>query len=253
MFQRFIVVVFFLTLNFSAYSQNNSCWFGYYQEDAANNPEDPMIGMVYLHLPGNGQFTGELIFSYQGCEGGMQSGRVSGQVEGSMISGNWSGSVDGIGVGGSYNGVLSSDEKSYSGTYTNSAGKKKIECQSLIYYVAGKGTWQVYGSKASTGLEIEVITEPESDVPFFSWTDFEDLEYYRFVIIDIECLEEEQDLEKCMMWNGEYVFAQLGYGEIYDDLPKAKSLQKGKTYLIQVLAFNEDENVIGSATKEFTY
>lgn len=253
MVQKLIIFVVFIFLGFSTYSQDSSFWFGYYQEDAGNNPEDPTIGMVYLHLPGNGRFIGELIFSYQGCTGGMQSGRVSGQVTGPSIMGNWSGSVDGVGVGGSYTGTLGADQKHYTGTYTNSAGKQKIECEGLRYFVAAKGTWQVYGSRTSTDMEIEVSNEPENDVPFFSWTDYDDLDYYRFVVIDMECLEEEQDLEKCMMWNGEYVFSQVAYGEEYAELPQAKRLVKGKSYLIHVLAFDEDQKVMGSATKEFTF
>ncbi len=251
MIQRVLLLVCLLSLSSALQAQSSSLWFGYYQEDAGKNPEDPMIGVVYLDIPNNGEFSGELVFSYQGCQGGMQRGRVSGQVNDNVISGNWSGTVDNVSVGGGYSGQLDQGRKNYSGVYNNSAGKKKIECDGLTYYVAGKGTWQVYGSNKPFNMSIDVSYE--ENVPYFNWTDFDDLETFRFMIVDMECLIEQQDLEQCMVWNGEYVFSDLEYGMEYDDLPPSKPLIIGKKYLIHVLAYGEDGSILGSASKEFTH
>ncbi|MGB5700193.1 hypothetical protein [Muriicola sp.] len=246
-----ILLVCFISCFGVMQAQSSSLWFGYYQEDAGNNPEDPMIGLVYLHIPNNGEFSGELIFSYQGCEGGMQRGRVSGQVNENVISGNWSGTVDNVAVAGGYSGQMDLSTKGYSGIYINSEGKKKIECDWLTYYVAGKGTWQVYGSNEPFSINIDISYE--EGIPFFNWTDFDDLETFRFVIVDLECLIEQQDLEQCMVWNGEYVFSDLEYGMEYGDLPPSRPLIIGKNYLIHVLAYGENGSILGSASKEFIH
>ncbi len=251
MIKRVLLLVCFLSLFSARETQSSSLWFGYYQEDAGNNPEDPMSGVVYLNIPNNGEFSGELIFSYQGCQGGMQRGRVAGQVNDNIITGNWSGTVDNVSVGGGYSGQMNEGRTSYSGVYNNAAGKKKIECYGLSYYVAGKGTWQVYGSSEPFNMSIDVSYE--EGIPFFNWTDFDDLDAFRFVIVDTECLTEQQDLEECMVWNGEYVFTDLEYGMEDDDLPPSKPLIKGKNYLIHVLAYGDDGNILGSASKEFTH
>ena len=106
---------------------------------------------------------------------------------------------------------------------------------------------------ASAGMDIQITVDAQADQVSFEWTDFDYLDVYRFVVVDKQCLEDEQDLEKCMVWNGEYGFSDIMYGEEFDDIPQAKPLELGKTYVMYVSAFNEDGSILGSIAKEFRY
>jgi hypothetical protein len=208
--------------------------------------------MVYLNIPNNGTFKGELYFSFRGCDDTFDVGSINGTVIGDQIDGNWSGNVDGQSVGGKYIGELNNAKNIYSGTYTNSRGKQKVECDFGGYFVAAHGTWYVRGSRADSALDISV--EIDSDITQFYWNEIENVHVYRFAIIDRECLLEKMSLEECMVWSGESYWPHLEYGDNDDDdLPPAKPLVKGRTYIINLYAIDKDKNVLELGSKEFIY
>ena len=119
-------------------------YVGHYQEDRANNSEDPMPGSFYLNLPdGNAAFNGEMSFTYVGCQS-SNVGTVSGTKNNLALSGNWTGTVDGVGVGGPYQGTYDVATQRYSGIYNNAGGKVHVTVQNCIdYHVAAYGTWEM--------------------------------------------------------------------------------------------------------------
>ncbi|MBT8185410.1 MAG: hypothetical protein KJN76_11270, partial [Eudoraea sp.] len=174
----------------------STLWFGYYQEDGASNPEDPMPGFVYLNIPNDGTFEGELFFSYAGCDGTFDVGRVSGTVSEGKITGNWEGMVDGKAVGGKYNGTLNAAKNSYRGTYTNANGKQEIPCGDMGgYYVAPHGTWSIKGNDSQGDFCCGTEILAEEEYAQFTWEEIPNADVYRYIIIDKRCLMEKMNLE----------------------------------------------------------
>ncbi|MDH3711354.1 MAG: hypothetical protein OER04_15780 [Cyclobacteriaceae bacterium] len=135
----------------------------------------------------------------------------------------------------------------YSGTYTNGSGKQKITCGPGGYYVAAKGTWLIRGLNDESELDISVLDD--SDPIKFEWTEIPDIQVYRFVVIDKECLEERLNLEECMMRAGESDWPDIEYGD--GDIP-AKPLIRGKEYLFTIHAIG-DQGVVATSSIEFTH
>lgn len=214
-------------------------WFGYYQEDVTTNPEDARPGFLYLKIPESGEFEGELYFSFSGCETGVDVGRIRGNSVGKNLNGLWTGTVDNIAVGGNYIGNLVTDN-SYEGTYTNEQGKVKIECDSeFSYYVAPNGTFLLQKTGDNNELEIEVNTEV--DPISLSWKDTNNLKddvLYDVVFIDAECLDDNLNLEECLMWSGISTTNSIIYGEGINETVPAKRLITGKTYIGSITCIN---------------
>lgn len=124
-------------------------YVGYYQEDPATNPEDPMPGAYSLNLPqGDGSFSGSMYFTYVGCQS-SNVGTVSGSKSNLLLSGSWSGPVDGLMQSGSYTGTFNAATQSYSGTYLNAGGKQFRDLQPCIQYtIAPNGTWEMFPVEA---------------------------------------------------------------------------------------------------------
>ncbi len=142
-------------------------YVGYYQEDPATNPEDPMPGAYSLTLPeGDGSFSGSMFFTYVGCQS-SNVGTVSGSKSGLTLSGNWSGTVDGSAQSGSYTGTYEAATQSYSGAYTNAGGKQFRDLRPCIEYtIAPQGTWEMFPVDAKVPAEFGVTVNGR-DV---SWT-----------------------------------------------------------------------------------
>ena len=223
----------------------STLWMGYYQEDPTNNPEDPTAGILYLDVPLDGTFQGELFFSYAGCDQTFDVGKVSGTAVGKRLNGAWEGVVDGEKIGGNYRGDLNQQGNIYSGTFSNRAGKQKIECDPDGYHVAAKGTWFIRRSNDDSQMNISILDD--TDPLEIAWTEIPNYDIYRFVIVDKECLLTYWDLERCMLWAGESDWPDLIYGD--GDLP-AKPLVPNRTYVITVLAIG-DRGVMASSSKEF--
>ncbi len=217
----------------------NEFWFGYYQEDALTNPEDPLPGFIYLKIPQSGGFEGELYFSYSGCAGGLDLGRVTGTVSGGNLDGTWQGNVDGKNVGGNYTGQLVVEER-YEGTYTNQGGKVEIECDSdFSYFVAPNGTWflQKTGNNEALNITVDTSSEPMA----LGWDSGNNSGlFYSVVFMDAECLEQNLDLEECLMWSGVSATNSIVYGEGIADTVPARRLVLGKSYLASITCINSE-------------
>lgn len=132
---------------------------GYYQEDPATNPEDPVPGAFALHLPATDTaFSGSMYFTYVGCQS-SNVGTVSGTKTGATLAGQWSGMVDGVAQSGAYAGTYDTATQAYAGTYTNAKGKQFRNLEPCIsYHIAPKGSWEMFavGARAPASFEISV-------------------------------------------------------------------------------------------------
>jgi hypothetical protein len=135
-----------------------SLYVGYYQEDPANNPEDPVPGAFSLNLPaGNASFSGSMFFTYVGCQT-SNVGTVSGTKTDTTLAGDWAGTVDGSAQSGKYSGSYQAATQSYSGTYTNSGGKQLRDLQPCITYtIAANGSWEMFPIEATVPEGFTVI------------------------------------------------------------------------------------------------
>ncbi|TMM59043.1 hypothetical protein FEE95_06310 [Maribacter algarum] len=225
-------------------------WFGYYQEDPLTNPEDPLAGFIYLKIPDSGNFEGELYFSYSGCEGGVDIGRVTGTASNGNLDGTWSGNADGKNVGGDYLGQLVGDEM-YQGTYINDAGKVEIVCdEDFSYYVASNGTWTL--QKTGNNEELNATVNKDSDPIALNWDAGNGSGLtYSVVFIDAECLEQNLDLEECLMWSGISTSNSIIYGEGIGETIPAQRLVSGNSYIASITCINTSGEVTASSNITF--
>lgn len=215
-------------------------WFGYYQEDPLTNPEDPLPGFIYLKVPESGDFEGELYFSYSGCKGGIDIGRVEGTVANENLVGTWAGNVDNESVGGNYTGQLV-NVSLYEGTYTNAGGKVEIECDDsdLSYFVAPNGTWYIQETGNNDTLDIVVNTSTNPISLNWNASNTPGV-IYSVVFIDAECLSGNLSLEQCLMWNGLSASNSIVYGFGINDTVPALPLVSGKTYVASITGVNSN-------------
>ncbi len=156
---------------------------GYYQEDASNNPEDPMPGTFYMNLPvRSGDYSGQMYYTYFGCQD-ENVGTISGNktVDGD-ISGTWAGTVDGNPVGGPYEGQYSGNTGLYEGTYQNTGGKLHIQIEGCVdYHVAAHGTFKLFPVEVSWPTSFS-LSKGDGDI--VSWTHPADAAYTFVTVID---------------------------------------------------------------------
>lgn len=129
-------------------------YVGYYQEDPATNPEDPMMGTLFLNLPqGNADFSGKMSFTYVGCQT-TNVGTISGNKTDKTLNGTWSGTVDGSAQSGLYQGTYDAAKQVYSGTYTNSGGKQYRDLRPCIEYtIAPNGSWELFATNTTVSSD----------------------------------------------------------------------------------------------------
>ncbi len=225
-------------------------WFGYYQEDALTNPEDPLPGFIYLQVPVSGNFEGELFFSYSGCATGVDIGRVIGTAANGNLDGTWLGNVDGENVGGNYLGQLVGNGI-YQGSYTNDDGKVEIVCDAdFSYFVAPNGTW--FLQKTGNNETLDVIAVADTDPITLNWNTGSGAGLaYSVVVIDAACLEQDLDLEECLMWSGISTTNSIVYGEGVGETVPAQGLVSGNTYLASVTCINSSGQATASSNITF--
>jgi len=228
----------------------SSFWFGYYQEDAVTNPEDPLPGFIYLNIPDSGSFDGELFFSYSGCEGGVDVGRATGTAgEGSLV-GTWQGTVDGRSVGGEYTGQLKNG-RTIEGAYSNEEGKVEIVCDpDFSYFVAPRGS--LFLENTGSNQALNILVDTESNPVSLTWNGASGVGVlYNVVFIDAECLQDKVSVRDCLMWSGVSTSSSIVYGEgITDDVP-AEPLVSGKTYLASITCINSEGQALASSNITF--
>lgn len=163
-------------------------YIGYYQEDPANNPEDPTLGAVMFNVPaGDGAFSGQMPFSYAGCSTGVDLGVISGTRSAAALNGTWSGSLDATAVGGGFAGAYDAAADSFSGSFTNSAGKVAVTVGACSYFVAAVGSFKVWGSATSEPAGF-TLTATDTTTPTLSWTPLGAGVLYTVRVFDHACL-----------------------------------------------------------------
>jgi hypothetical protein len=132
-------------------------YIGYYQENPATNPEDPVPGAIYLRLPAaDAAFSGDMFFTYVGCQS-SNVGSVSGRKAGIALSGNWSGTVDDRPQRGAFTGSYDTAEGFYSGTYTNAGGKQHRDLSPCIeYFIGPDGEWALFPIERNLPADFEI-------------------------------------------------------------------------------------------------
>ncbi len=240
-------------------------YLGYYMEDPQNNPEDPTTGGLIACIPdGNGTFRSQFVFSYYGCQGGIDKGDISGNRSGNNINGNWNGNVDGRSVGGSFTGQYNNG--AFSGTWTNSGGKLQVQVGSCNYYVAGNGTWVLYQLDSDNGgLNINVSGNP----PTISWNNnIQNVGGFLVSVYDKSCMYSKVSLSDCTTWSAacgsnvrSVTYGNInplsGCGQVYPTPPnQAQKLVSGKEYVVSITAFGGNQNNVSDikayASKTFT-
>lgn len=163
-------------------------YVGYYAEDSNDNPEDPTVGTVILRIPEPDQsFSGLMSFSFFGCMPGADVGTVRGTRSPAHLNGKWVGTVDGVAVGGAFTGDYSAAEDSFTGRFGNAGGKKRVTAKNCSYYVAGAGSYKLFGSMTNQPADF-VATATAGSEPKLSWSSPGGDVHYRVQRFDEQCL-----------------------------------------------------------------
>lgn len=219
-------------------------YIGHYQEDATNNPEDPMPGSFYLYLPeGNASFAGEMSFTYIGCQT-SNVGTVGGSKSGLTLAGNWTGTVDGTAVGGPYSGTYDAATTRYSGTYQNSAGKVHISgCDDFEYEVAALGTWEMFPEGARSPSDFTVTVSGGN----VNWADVPGVSRWLASVYDVARATAGSD--------GVTRQAIIGAvsGTSDQTVPLSTlGLTSGRVYLLAITALNSSHQRVGYTSLRYT-
>ena len=175
-------------------------YIGYYAEDAANNPEDPTVGVLMFRVPqADGPFAGQMPFSYVGCSAGVDTGRIEGTRSGAALSGNWSGVMDGsVPVGGSLSATLDAAQDRYSGSFTNAAGKVAVANGPCRYFIAATGSFEVWGEAARVPASF-TVTAGTTTTPTFNWSALPAGTFYTLRLFDDACLQDDPGDPQCFV------------------------------------------------------
>lgn len=233
-------------------------YLGYYVEDANNNPEDPTAGYLMACMPdSNAPFSSELLFSYEGCQGGVDVGNVSGNRNGNNINGTWSGTVDGRNIGGEYSGIW--DGSKFTGTWNNNNGKTRISSGSCAYYVARDGTWVLFGLNTDNGGVNPNVSGGQQ--PTITWNNsINGATGFMVSVYDKQCMYDKISIASCTKWSVscDSSVSSLSYGQTplnCQENSVAQTLQAGTEYVLAITALEtstSNVNVLAFATTSFT-
>jgi hypothetical protein len=215
-------------------------YVGYYQEDAVNNPEDPMPGSYYLQLPeGNASFAGEMSFTYIGCQT-SNVGTVSGNKNGVALDGNWTGTVDGTPVGGPYTGRYDAAGQRYSGTYRNAGGKVHISgCDNFEYDVAALGTWEMFPVESRSPADFTISVAGGN----VNWTAVAGVSRWLASVYDVARTTTGSNA----------VTQQALFNAAQRTVPLASlGLTTGRAYVLAITAFNSSNQRVGYTSLRYT-
>jgi len=220
-------------------------YIGYYQEDATNNPEDPMPGSYYLQLPeGNASFAGEMSFTYVGCQT-TNVGTVSGNKNGVALDGNWTGTVDGTALGGPYSGRYDAAGRRYSGTYRNSGGKIPVTVPGCIEYdVAALGTWEMFPVESRAPSDF-FITISGGNV---NWADVTGVSRWLASVYDVA----RATSGSSAVTRQAIIPAVSGSTTDQTVLLSSLGLTSGRAYVLAITAFNSRHQRVGYTSLRYT-
>jgi hypothetical protein len=218
-------------------------YVGYYQEDATNNPEDPVPGALYLRLPQtDSTFSGDMYFTYIGCQS-QNVGTISGNKRQLDLVGSWTGTVDNLAQRGDYVGRFQPTLGIYQGTYTNAGGKQFRDLSPCItYYIAAFGTWELFpvGQTYSSSTAPQGASVVGNTV---SWTAPAGTE---------ACLISAIDQATAQSGTGNAIVWQtIIPGVISSATIPTSALQSGRTYIASVAcraSVNQQRNYFSSVT-----
>jgi len=204
-------------------------FYGYYKETIDTIDQDPTQGTMIMTIPKDrGNFTAYFQFSYAGCDGEVDTGKVIGHVDSGTVLGDWKGQVDKVDVGGKYYGKFKENGKKISGTYYLSDRlDKAIEFdEDCEYTVSGKGDWQV----SEDGIEKHSIEIIKFGAAYkLKWNTFHS--HYSLWIYDDECIRQGKMITDCVMWGREnHTKPLFEYG--VDGIDNFKPLEIGKKYIV---------------------
>lgn len=220
-------------------------YIGYYQEDAANNPDDPMPGSYYLQLPeGNAPFAGAMSFTYVGCEN-ANVGTVSGRKSGLNLAGDWTGTVDGTAVGGTYSGAYDAANTRYSGTYRNSGGKVHISgCDDFEYDVAALGTWEMFPVESRSPSDFNVNVTASN----VSWADVPGVSRWLVSVYDVARSASGSE----GVTHQAVIDAVSGSATDQTVTLASLGLTSGRAYVLAVTAFSSSNQRVGYTSQRYT-
>ena len=230
-----------------AFAQNSpspapgGAYIGYYQENPATNPEDPVPGAIYLRLPaGDGAFAGDMFFTYVGCQS-SNLGSVSGRKSGISLSGQWSGTVDDRAQRGAFTGSFDAASGYYTGTYTNAGGKQHRDLNPCIeYWIAPDGAWALFPLDRNIPADFEIRVTPNA----IRWLRQEDAEGALVMIFDAATLATTQG--NAIVWqtikDGGSPMSSLG------DVP----LTRGREYVASVVVIGGAGERLAFGSRRFT-
>jgi len=216
-------------------------YVGFYQENAAANPEDPVGGFVYSLLPiGDGIVDGEFLFSYSGCDGNLDTGRLSGTKTASSFSGSWTGNVDNRSIGGTFSGSQVAGSEGFTGTYQNDSGKVEIDFGVCKYFVAPNGTFTFY--PVGEGTE-ELTVNTDNDVSF-EWNNDEGFDFI-VSVLEEECIRNQSSVEACTNWFTVTSASGVKFG---DGGVLFSPLITGKSYIASLQRSDEGQAGLGEVS-----
>ena len=219
-----------------------SIYLGYYAEDPLDNPEDPVGGFISAILPESGVFNADFLFSYLGCNGGIDSGQASGKRTQESLSGSWSGTADGARVTGKM--TASHSGNSFSGTYSVDGGKKRIGPfdSGCSYYIAGHGRFHL----SAIGNNVATEGGNTSHIQF-TCTDIRGSTGYAWAVAESDCLSTTGSISSCSNWNGFSYFKKMTLKQG----TTIKQLRSDTEYVVGCIGFSAAGNPLGIATGTF--
>jgi hypothetical protein len=222
-------------------STPSGLYIGYYQEDPANNPEDPTIGAFSLNLPADDSpFQGSMYFTYVGCQN-SNVGVVAGAKSGLQLSGTWGGPVDGLQQTGNYSGTFDKATATYAGTFNNNGGKQFRDLSPCIEYtIAANGTWEMFPIESSTPSTFVTTV----NLPNVSWTSIAAANQTLVYVLDPVIA---QGAGNPVLWQ-DVVFG----GVTSVVIPSSVTLSPGKEYIVVVAVTNAQSQRIAFTSKRVT-
>lgn len=222
-------------------NENSDVYFGYYVEDAANNPEDPTPGALLLRLPkADAAFSGALYFTFVGCQT-ENWGRIEGRLEQGVLQGNWSGLVDDLPQNGSFRGRFDPQDSRYAGTYDNAQGKQFRQIGDCIsYHIAARGTWEMFTPESLRQGNLSLTAR----WPNVEWES--SVATFLLVYVLDKTLLDGADPQQAVV--AQFVAMP---GEDRQPLPTRK-MKAGREYLVVGMAFDREMKPIGRGSVTVT-
>ena len=207
---------------------------GWFEEDPANNPEDPTVGALFFRVPAaDGSFGGLMPFAYQGCSPGVDVGNIAGNRSADALAGHWQGTLDGQAVGGSWSANQAAAAGRFDGSFDNSGGKQPIVVGSCSYFMAAQGRLRVFDRPSSEPAGVALNFSDTSTTPSVGWQGVPAGATTALRVFDEACLEGSAASAACYLGGSFSTGTSLAYPAGF---AAAHSLAIGGRYLFVLTA-----------------